>query len=260
MAHAASIRAPGRPGARHAALLLAALALCPVASLLIGDDASAPVARARELLALEARLGIDVELPAHRWVLGHPWLLDAAGAFYVLAHIGVAGWALVWTWFLRRDRFVLLRDTFLVTQVLLVVTYVLLPTAPPRLVPGAGFTDTLSGLWGREAADSAHLLQSPYAAVPSGHVAFALVAGGAFALLGDMAWLRAFGWIYPPLMVAVTVVTGNHLLLDALAAVLVVAVALGVAFVMPRAPAHRGAPCRTARSSPRSGRGAARRR
>ena len=61
-------------------------------------------------------------------------------------------------------------------------------------------------------------LWSP-AAVPSGHVAFALIAGGVFARMGDMAWLRAFGWVYAPFVVAVTVVTANHLLLDAVAAV-----------------------------------------
>ena len=130
---------------------------------------------------------------------------------------------------MRRDRFGLVRDAFLWTQVLLVVLYVLVPTAPPRLVPGAGFADTPSGLWGREVADSAHLLQSPFAAVPSGHVAFALVAGLTFGRLGDVAWLRVFGVLYPPLVVAVTVVTGNHLLLDAAASILVVAAACGLA-------------------------------
>jgi membrane-associated phospholipid phosphatase len=84
--------------------------------------------------------------------------------------------------------------------------------------------------WGRELADSAHLLQSPFAAVPSGHVAFALVAGMTFARLGDMAWLRAFGWVYPPLVVAVTVITAHHLVLDAVAAALVVAVAAAAAW------------------------------
>jgi len=227
---AASLPLRTGSGPRQVLLVLAALALCPVAALLIGDDATAPVARARALMDVEAALGIGIERAVHAWALGHPALLDAASAFYVLAHVGVTGWALVWTWCLRRDRFALVRDAFLWTQLLLVALYVLVPTAPPRLVPGAGFADTLCGLWGKEVADSAHLLQSPYAAVPSGHVAFALVAGLTFARLGDMAWLRAFGWIYPPLVVAVTVVTGNHLLLDAAAAALVVAAAATLAY------------------------------
>jgi hypothetical protein len=233
--HATALRPPSGIALRSTLLLLAALALCPVAALLIGDDPAGAVQRGRWLQGAEAWLGIDVERAVHTWGLGLPWLMDAAGVLYVVAHVGVAGWALVWTWFLRRDRFALVRDTFLWTQLLLVVTYVVVPTAPPRLVPGSGFTDTLSGLWGHEAADSAHLLQSQWAAVPSGHVAFALVAGATFARLGDQRWLRAFGWLYPPLIVAVTVVTGNHLLLDAVAAVLVVAVASRLALRRGRA-------------------------
>jgi hypothetical protein len=64
--------------------------------------------------------------------------------------------------------------------------------------------------------------------MPSGHVAFALVAGATFARLGDQAWLRAFGWAYPGFVVAITMLTGHHLLLDAVGAVAVVA-AVGAA-------------------------------
>jgi hypothetical protein len=217
--------------ARHALALVGALALCPLAALLIGDDPAAPVARTEALIGAERALGVHVEPAVHAWALDHGWLVTAASVFYVGAHVPVAGWALVWTWYLRRDRFALVRDAFLWTQLLLVVLYVLVPTAPPRLVPGAGFTDTLGGLWGKELADSAHLLQSPFAAIPSGHVAFALVAGATFARLGDMAWLRAFGWCYPPVVVAVTVVTAHHLLLDAAAA----AAVAGCAYLLARA-------------------------
>lgn len=220
---------PSAAALRQWAIVLVALGLCPVAALLIGDDPAGPVERARSLVHAEQALGVYVEPAVHSWALGHAWLVDVASVFYILAHLGVAGWALVWTWYLRRDRFRLVRDAFLWTQGLLVVLYVVVPTAPPRLVPGEGFTDTLSGVWGRHAVDSAHLLQSPFAAVPSGHVAFAILAGITFARLGDMAWLRGVGWLYPPLMLAVTVATGNHLLVDAAASVLVVAVALVLA-------------------------------
>jgi membrane-associated phospholipid phosphatase len=84
-------------------------------------------------------------------------------------------------------------------------------------------------------ADSAHLLQSPFAAMPSGHVAFALIAGGTFTVLGDRRWLRGFGRAYPPLVVTVTIVTGHHLWLDAVGAVLVVATASAVVVSLRRA-------------------------
>jgi hypothetical protein len=229
MSFAPAVWTPSSSAVRQWAIATAALALCPIAALLIGNDPTGPVERARVLMDAERAVGVNPEPAVHGWTLSHPWLMDAAAVFYIVAHIGVAGWVLVWTWCIRRDRFRSVRDAFLWTQGLLVMLYVAVPTAPPRLVPGEGFTDTLSGLWGRQAADSAHLLQSPFAAVPSGHVAFALLAGITFARFGDVAWLRGVGWLYPPLMIAVTVATGNHLLVDAAASVLVVAAALVLA-------------------------------
>jgi hypothetical protein len=205
--------------------LLGVLALCPLAALVIGDDPHEPVQRAAAIVELERAVGIYVEPAVHAWAREHDNLMTVAGAFYVIAHIGVAGWALAWTWILRRDVFPRVRAAFVCAQVILVAIYVALPTAPPRLLPGAGFEDTLSGLWGKEAADSAHALQSPYAALPSGHVVFALVAGATFARYGDQAWLRVFGWVYPPLMATVTIATANHFVFDVVAATLVAAVA-----------------------------------
>ena len=210
-------------------VVLAALALCPLVARLTGEHGATAVDRARALMAIEQALGIDIERAVHHWAVARPALLAVASALYLVAHVAVAGWALIWTWFVRRDRFRVVRDTFVCTQGLLVALYLLVPTAPPRLVPGEGYADTVAGLWGAGFTDSAHLLQSPYAAMPSGHVAFALVAGGTFARLGDMRWLRAFGWAYPPVMILATVMTANHLLLDALAAAIVVAAAYGVA-------------------------------
>ena len=84
--------APPGSGRRQVGLLLAALALCPLAALLIGDDPAAPVARARTLIELERALGVHVEPAAVAWARGHGTLLDLAGAFYLAAHVGVAGW------------------------------------------------------------------------------------------------------------------------------------------------------------------------
>ena len=222
-----------REGARQALVLLAALALCPVAALLIGSDPAEPVARGLALVEAQRDLGLLFEPALHAWLLARDDLLAAANVFYVWAHVPVAGWALVWTWMLRRDVFFAVRDAFLWTQLLLVACYVALPTAPPRLLGVEGFSDTLAGMWGRGLADSAHLLQSPYAAMPSGHVAFALVAGLTFARYGDQPWLRVFGWAYPPLVALVTFATGNHLWLDAAGAVAVAAVSVLLARVRP---------------------------
>ena len=72
-----------------------------------------------------------------------------------------------------------------------------------------------------------------------GHVAFALIAGVTFACVGDQAWLRVFGFVYPPLVVAVTIVTGHHLWLDAAGALVVVAAGFGIVTEIHRRRAAR---------------------
>ena len=49
------------------------------------------------------------------------------------------------------------------------------PTAPPRFMPEWGFTDTVAAFVGDAAEQSANVLYNPFAAVPSMHVAFALM-------------------------------------------------------------------------------------
>jgi PAP2 superfamily len=225
--------APPGSGRRQVLLVLAALALCPVAAWLIGDHPPGAIARGAALADAERWLGVHVEPAVAGWGHRHGTFMALVTVFYLGAHVPVAGWALIWTWYLRRDRFRQVRDTFLWLQGLLVACWVALPTAPPPLVPGSGVPDELADTGGGGPAAVAHVLQSPFAAMPSGHVAFALVAGAVFVRLGDQAWLRWFGWAYPGLVVAVTVVTGNHLLLDAGGAALVTLVAVQLASPRP---------------------------
>jgi hypothetical protein len=223
--------------AREAAVVAGAMALCPLAALLIGDDPTAAAHRAHALAGVERDLGVHVEPAVVGWAAAHPALLSVATAFYLLAHVPVTGWALIWTWCLRRDSFARVRTIFVGTQVALAALYVLVPTLPPRLADGVGGAASTPG-WAAGVTASSHVVQSPFAAMPSGHVAFALVAGGTFALLGDRRWLRAFGWAYPVVVVAVTILTGHHLIVDAVAAASLVG---GVTAVTVAAPATRHA-------------------
>ena len=64
-----------------------------------------------------------------------------------------------------------------------------------------------------------------------GHVAFALTAGGAVALLARHRAARVAGALYPALVVALILVTANHYWLDAVGGALV----LGVGYLVARA-------------------------
>jgi membrane-associated phospholipid phosphatase len=59
-------------------------------------------------------------------------------------------------------------------------------------------------------------LFNPYAAVPSMHVAFALMIGWPLALLARSGLVRVLWIVYPFVMTFVIVVTANHFILDAL--------------------------------------------
>lgn len=80
---------------------------------------------------------------------------------------------------------------------------------------------------GAEVSALAATMQSPYAAFPSGHMAFALITGGIVATLGHARWFRLVGALYPLVVLTVIVASANHFWLDAAGGA--VAAALGLA-------------------------------
>lgn len=198
---------------RDAVLVLTALALCPVVALLAPDEA--PLDRTYALADAERALGLFVEPAVHEWVAARPALLTAAGLFYVWVHLPATIGALVWARLERPHAFPFARNVFLATQAFTVLGYLAFPVAPPRMAPELGFTDTLAAVYGTGGETLAHSVQSPYAAMPSGHVAFALVAAGTVFFFVRSRVLRVGAVLYVALVVAVIIGTANHFWLDA---------------------------------------------
>ena len=159
--------------ARDGAPALLALALSPVVAAL-APGAERPLARMRGLIELERRLGLFFEPTVHAWFGARPSLMRALRLTYVAAHVPGALGVLAWTRRAHPQAFPLARDTFAATQALAAIGYVIAPTAPPRMITGLGYDDRPRpgdhGL-GRS-------IQSPYAAMPSAHTAFSVVAAG----------------------------------------------------------------------------------
>lgn len=208
---------------------------CPLVALLSSDSGPVAVAHGRDLVDAERAAGIFVEPAIHAWAAGHETLLTIAGVAYLTLHVPVLIGALAWVYLLRPAAFGGLRTVFLAAQALTVAGWILHPTAPPRLLGEGGFSDTLADLWGPAAEERTTWLQSAYAAMPSGHVAFALIAGGAVLVLARHPLARFAGAMYPVGMVGLTVMTANHYWLDAVGAALVVAASGAVALAL-----HRG--------------------
>ena len=96
------------------------------------------------------------------------------------------------------------------------VGYFVYPTAPPRLMPEWGFTDSVQHFTGIEETDSSvNALLNLYAAVPSMHVGFALMIGIPLSKLVKPRPLKVLWALYPVLVTWVVVATGNHFVADA---------------------------------------------
>jgi membrane-associated phospholipid phosphatase len=137
-------------------------------------------------------------------------------------HFVVTTGFLVWLYLYRNETFYFVRNMFMVAMALALVGYALVPTAPPRLVPGEGFVDTITA-YAQVNHDSAlvKIFVNPYAAIPSMHCAFALMISVPGALIARHRVTRALWCAYPVIVLFVVVVTANHFWLDAAAGALV---------------------------------------
>lgn len=198
----------------------------------VQDRADEAFARARALLDLEQQLGIAWETVIHESALSADWIVDLANAVYFWGHMPLLIALALWLWFRRRAVWRGLRAALLASALLGIACYVIWPTAPPRLMPELGYIDTLA----LRAAASYQAQEvgpfvNPYAALPSLHVGWALLAGAACArvALGETGLRRAL-WLLlavaiPASQTWAVVATANHWLLDAAAGAAVVALA-----------------------------------
>jgi len=148
---------------------------------------------------------------------------------YVNSHFVVTTTFLIWLYIARNHAFYYVRNMFMIAMGLALVGYVAFPTAPPRFMPELGFTDTVAAFVGDAASQSANLLYNPFAAVPSMHVAFALMIGIPAMKLVKTRVLKVAWAVYPLLVTFVVVVTANHFWLDAALGALVAAVSASAA-------------------------------
>jgi membrane-associated phospholipid phosphatase len=178
---------------------------------------------ARTLVHIERSLGLFFEPGLQAWAKGEEWLLTFANWMYVNSHFLVTTTFLVWLYIARNHAFYFVRNMFMVAMGFALVGYLAYPTAPPRFLPEWGFTDTVANFVGESAENSADVLYNPFAAVPSMHVAFALmIAIPAFRLVRRRP-LKVLWAAYPALVTFVVVVTANHYWVDAVLGAIVAA-------------------------------------
>jgi hypothetical protein len=187
-------------------------------------------ANAREVISIERGLGLFVEPSVHAWASAHAVVIDFASWMYVNSHFAITTVALAWLYLRRNERFYFVRNMFMVAMGIALVGYVLVPTAPPRLMPEWGFSDSVAAFTGVDHdTGSAGVLFNPFAAIPSMHVAFALMLGLTMAQVVRRPWARVLWWCYAPVVTFVVIATANHWWIDGFLGAVVAAVSAACA-------------------------------
>jgi hypothetical protein len=185
---------------------------------LVEGDANAAFAHARELIKLERSLHVFVEPSIQAWASGSHFVMVLSSWLYVNAQTSVTVAALVYLYLRHNRNFYFVRNMFMIAMSIALVGYTVFPTAPPRFMPEWGFVDSVGDFTGvhvSHASASLNALTNLYAAVPSMHVAFALMIGYTLARLVRWRIVSVLWMLYPLLMTFVIVVTANHFLIDA---------------------------------------------
>jgi len=200
---------------------------------------------ANEVVRLEQRLGLFVEPAVNAWAEGHEGVIDAASWMYVNSHFTITTVTLAFIYLRRNASFYFIRNMFVVAMGLALVGYAAFPTAPPRLLPEFGFTDSVADFTGvHPGHSSVDALFNPFAAVPSMHVAFALMLAVPMARMARHRALKVLWGLYPLVVSFVVVATANHWWFDAFTGALVAAVSAvaAVGFARRRPSAWAWAP------------------
>jgi PAP2 superfamily len=183
---------------------------------------------ARRIVAAERRLGLHVEPALQRLLLRRVRLLATLNVAYVTVNVVLTvGWLMLL--FRRRDEtFHHFRTAAAGSLAAAQLVFLPFPTAPPRSLEH--LVDTIREISGVDLdAGLVARLYNPLAAMPSIHLAFAVITSAAIAETTHARRARAFALAYPPAVAFTVVATANHFVLDVLAGAALGVGALGAA-------------------------------
>jgi membrane-associated phospholipid phosphatase len=176
---------------------------------------AAAFANGEWIIHFQRGLGAMVELTLQRGVESSVVLIQATSLTYWLSQFAVVGIALLWVYFKAHDRFYGFRNTLIVGNLIGLVGYVLVPTAPPRMFPEAGFVDTLATHSSvNHSSTFVAFSSNPYAAMPSLHALDALIVSVVMATVVRARWAKALWLLWAPWVWISVMATGNHFWLD----------------------------------------------
>jgi membrane-associated phospholipid phosphatase len=131
------------------------------------------------------------------------------------------------------------RNVFFATNAFALVLYETYPLAPPRLASNLTFDGQafhfVDTMWQVLGADGkvvgTQIGYNEFAAMPSLHVGWALIVALGLAWTLHSTVVRLLVLTYPALMLLIVVITGNHYIMDAVGAAVIVLLAIGAALL-----------------------------
>lgn len=193
----------------------------------------------RQIHSIEQWLHIDIEHWANHAVVNVGLLRGFFDHYYTTFHFIVPLTILGVLYVRRPADYRWARSTIGFATLFALLGFWLYPLAPPRLMPGLGFIDTVHGVQDFAKPDYGSLtaMTNQYAAMPSLHFGWSLWCGVVVVMLAPKTWMKALGLLHPLFTVSAIVATANHWVLDAVGGAAVVVLGFGLAYVLagPRA-------------------------
>jgi hypothetical protein len=231
-----------RNGIRELALVAAGLLIYYLIRGFVADEFAEARAHALVIVQVERALHLFHEPQLQRLLDGSLLQIQFWNSVYFWGHAPVIIAIGLWLYLQHRSHYSLIRNSFLLSALAGLLVYWLFPVAPPRLLPGFGFVDTVQRYSSISyQAQSLKPFVNPFAAVPSLHFGWSLLIG-----VGIIrATPRPIGWVcgllLPALMLIAVVATANHFVFDAVAGLVICLGALGVAMALQRWQVARNA-------------------
>jgi PAP2 superfamily len=200
----------------------------------VPEQRAAAMRHADMIWHLEQHLGVAVEDHINRAVNSVTWLIVGMNYYYATLHFIMTIAVLVWLFRRHPGRYASARLTIFTTTAFALVGFYFFPLAPPRLMHGGHFVDTVAvhHTWGSMASGNLAHVSNQFAAMPSMHIGWSLWCGITIATLAKPLWVRVLGMLYPAATLLVIISTANHFWLDAVGGVVCLAVGFGVSYLV----------------------------
>ncbi|WP_424887773.1 phosphatase PAP2 family protein [Streptomyces sp. XH2] len=228
------LRSPRRPRLWFEVLLIAvSYWIYSLVRNAVPEQRAAALRNADWIWRAEHTLHIAVESSVNHAVNSVTWLIVGMNYYYATLHFVLTIGVLVWLYRWHPGRYAAGRLALFATTAVALLGYYLFPLAPPRLMSGEHFIDTVvvHHTWGSMASGNLADMSNQYAAMPSMHIGWSTWCGVIIAMVARPVWAKVLGLLYPLATLVVIVSTANHFWLDAVGGLLCLSFGFAASFL-----------------------------